>query len=225
LQPAAAEAAARAGVKIFVPADWGDRIWERDGIWQRGQQAAHAAADRVGIKTASFFCGLWPERIVLSGAYGWFLAHGKIEILGEGTNLISFTSKLDVARYAVHSLTTFPRSVLEGGEFYIQGQAIVCLSTLFCIAMIYSYVFQSLRDLAFQVQAASTRPLEISVTGRQALLDRLAENRFNIPADVCLGADRGLSHHTKFVRNLDNERWPEWNPRSAVEVVVALLPK
>jgi hypothetical protein len=125
LQPQAAQAAAKAGVKLFIPASWGDRIWERNGMWQRVQQMAHTAADEAGIKTAAFFCGFWPEHAVGSGMYGWHLEQGKIEILGDGAAPISWTYKPDVARYVVHALTTFPRETLEGGEFYIQGQAIV----------------------------------------------------------------------------------------------------
>jgi hypothetical protein len=125
LQPQAAEAAAKAGVKLFVPADWGDRIYERDGLWQRGQQMAHAAADKAGIKTASFFCGFWPEWIQDSGMYGWDLKNGKITVMGDGNAPIPWSSKPDVARYVVHALTTFPREKLEGGEFFIAGQTIV----------------------------------------------------------------------------------------------------
>jgi hypothetical protein len=139
LQPQAAEVCAKAGVKLFIPASWGDRIWERDGVWHRGQQAAHAAADKVGIKTAAFFCGFWPEWYVDSGMYEWDLEAGKMTITGEGKEKISMTSKPDTGRFVAHALTTFPREKLEGGEFYIEAQCIVGLlsigddHTLMCI--------------------------------------------------------------------------------------------
>jgi hypothetical protein len=138
LQPQAAEASAKAGVKLFVPADWGDRIWERDGLWQQGQQMAHAAADKAGIKTAAFFCGFWPEWMEDSaGMYGWDLKNGKIMVMGEGNAKISWTSKPDVARYVVHALTTFPRERLEGGEFFIEAQSIVsCTPSLRLMDMV-----------------------------------------------------------------------------------------
>jgi hypothetical protein len=126
LQVHAVEAAAKAGVKLFIPLDWGGSIWTQEGLWQQGQRAVHTAAEQVGLKTASFFCGFWPEWLVESHEnFGWNLDAGKITIFGEGKTQIPFTSKPDVARYVVRALTTFTRDVLEGGEFYIQGQSIV----------------------------------------------------------------------------------------------------
>jgi hypothetical protein len=226
LQSQAVEAAAKAGVKLFVPASWGDRIWERDGLWQRGQQAAHAAADKAGIKTAAFFCGYWPEWLVESPSRGWNLDGGVIHVLGGGEAKISFTSKSDTARYVVHALTMFSREKLEGGEFYIEGQSIVrLLPTIVTFAFLTLLLFQSLLELAHAIQASASNPLEIIVTGRQHLVDRLATNQYDVAASLSLGADHGLSDHHKFVAKLDNELWPEWNPKSAVEVLVAMLPK
>jgi hypothetical protein len=77
--------------------------------------------------------------------------------------------------------------------------------------------------LAKAVKAASAKPIEITITGRQYLVDRLAANKWDIPADLCLGADKGLSEHSKYVSKLDNELWPGWKPKSAVEVLSAYV--
>jgi hypothetical protein len=46
---------------------------------------------------------------------------------------------------------------------------------------------------------------------------------FDIPADLCLGADKGLSDHFKYVSKLDNDLYPEWKPKTAVEVLSAYV--
>jgi hypothetical protein len=122
LQPQAAQAASKAGVKLFVPSDWGNDVHELHGAWYQVQQAAHRAAVAEGLPTASFFCGLW------IGAMLWFgfdLPNGKVNLAGDGKAKISITSTEDVGRFVAHALTAFPKEKLQGGKFYLQGDYIV----------------------------------------------------------------------------------------------------
>jgi hypothetical protein len=80
-------------------------------------------------------------------------------------------------------------------------------------------------ELTDAIQAASKKPLEVIITGHQHIMDRLAANEYDIVASLCYGCDTGRSDHHKFVSKVDNDLWPEWNPKSAVEILVGMLPK
>jgi hypothetical protein len=122
LQPQAAQAASKAGVKLFVPSDWGNDVHERQGGWYEVQKAAHRAAVAEGLPTASFFCGMWISALLW---FGFDLPNGKINLAGDGKAMIGITSTEDVGRFVAHALTTFSQEKLRGGKFYLQGDYIV----------------------------------------------------------------------------------------------------
>jgi hypothetical protein len=215
----AVRACAAGGVKLFIPCDWGSRIWDREEPFNKRQQAVHAAAADAGLKTASFFCGFWPEYFP---HFGWDLEQGRITIWGDGETEGSLTSKPDVARFVAHALTTFPAVTLEGGEFAIEGDHIVSgpvPKTLLCLSDTSS---QSALALAQELKAASKRPLEITTTGQQYLIDRIAKNEWDVTAQVALAFDdvRTARHAA-----CANDLWPDWKPRKAIEVLRELLPQ
>ena len=53
------------------------------------------------------------------------LEKGEATIPGDGTALISFTDRRDVARYVAYVLTTLPPTRLANREFRIEGQRAV----------------------------------------------------------------------------------------------------
>jgi hypothetical protein len=59
--------------------------------------------------------------------FGFDLNNGKINVQGEGNSQMSTTSINDVARFAVHVLTTLPREQLENVSFHIEGDRIVSI--------------------------------------------------------------------------------------------------
>jgi hypothetical protein len=117
-------AAAKAGIKLFVPANWSFDKESRGTFIDDVTEGMHQEAVKAGLKTATFFCGAWSE---FWPYFGFDLAHGKITIHGKGEQPVSMTSNLDVADYVVHALTTFSRERLENASFYIEGERIVSL--------------------------------------------------------------------------------------------------
>jgi hypothetical protein len=58
------KAAKDAGVKLFVPAEWGDDNTERTESMFAVKAKVRKEADRIGLLHAVFFHGLWPEFFV-----------------------------------------------------------------------------------------------------------------------------------------------------------------
>jgi hypothetical protein len=216
----AIRACAHGGVKLFIPCDWGARIWDRDEPFNKRQQAVHAAADEARLATASFFCGFWPEYLP---HFGWDLAAGKISIWGDGKTAGTFTSKPDGARFVVHALNTFPESKLQNGQFLIQGDRIVRRSPPCCHGVHELTVqFQSMLELAEELKKTSKRPIEVTTTGQQPLLDRIAKSEWDVTAQISIAFDNGVSGHHGA---LANDLWPEWKPQRAIDVLRGLLPE
>jgi hypothetical protein len=118
-------AAVRAGVRLFVPGEWGDTTDGRAEPIFVIKQAVRAEARALGVPTAAFFTGVWVESL---WDLGFDLKRGKITINGAGDATISMTSINDVVRFAVHVLLELPRSQLENATFTLEGDKIVRLS-------------------------------------------------------------------------------------------------
>ncbi|KAF8128654.1 hypothetical protein EV363DRAFT_1400428 [Boletus edulis] len=113
-----ADAAKEAGVKLFVPSEF--------GMPTEGGKDGHLAiksefADYVkslGIPVLRIYTGVFMEFIPwLTG-----VELGKFHLMGEHTVPSSFTSLDDVSGFIAHVLTTLPASSLHDATFRIQGE-------------------------------------------------------------------------------------------------------
>jgi hypothetical protein len=122
LQTKLAEAAHSAGVKLFVPAEFGDTIDGRSEPMFQLKQLIRTKSARLGLPTVGFSTGLWTEFVT---QLGFDLDAGKINIIGQGDSQLSTTSIEDVARFVAYVLTTLPKSQLENAKFILQGDIVV----------------------------------------------------------------------------------------------------
>jgi hypothetical protein len=214
LQPQLVRAAAAAGVNLFVPAEWGGE--DPDSPFHSFKESIRVDAAKLGLPTTSFFSGIWIDRLPM---FGWDLKSGKLTIRGEGVAPISFTSTDDVARFAAHTLTHVPRERLENQKLYFEADRIVSdLSRPFHTAWLTT--MQSFYTLAQELQKVSPKPLEIVRTGRQEVDDAVAKNPKDMIAQFFLAFEQGKGAHKP---ELSNGLWPEFNPKSAVQVLSAML--
>jgi hypothetical protein len=126
LQPKLVEVAHAAGVKLFVPAEFGDTSDGREEPIFRLKQSIRTNSAKLGLPTVAFFTGLWTEWVT---QLGFDLDAGKITINGQGDSQISTTSIEDVARFVAYVLTTLPKDQLENAKFTLQGDVIVSISS------------------------------------------------------------------------------------------------
>jgi hypothetical protein len=139
LQTGIAAAAMEAGVKLFVPSEFGNSSeGETEGIWGKKAviQTQLKAAD---IPYTIFYTGpfadfIWTPYVFLFVCgrpsaqslrvrfLGLNVPSGKVTIAGDGNKQISFTSRADSARYISHILTHLPAEQLKNHIFTIAGE-------------------------------------------------------------------------------------------------------
>ncbi|EGN92668.1 hypothetical protein SERLA73DRAFT_190662 [Serpula lacrymans var. lacrymans S7.3] len=114
-----AQAAKAAGVKLFVPPEFG---MPTEGGTEGFALAKSQFVDylkSIGLPFARVYCGLFYEYIPwLTGVPDT----GKFLIVGSGKVPASFTAIEDVAGFLAHILTTLPPSKLHDTSFRIEGQ-------------------------------------------------------------------------------------------------------
>ncbi|KAJ7186859.1 hypothetical protein C8R46DRAFT_281007 [Mycena filopes] len=108
------DAAKSAGLKLFVPSEFGMTTEGQPG---NPKSKIIEYTKTAGVPYARFFIGMLTEFIpFLVG-----LSDGKIRIVGTGEAPVSFTSVVDVAGFAAHVLTTLPPNELANRTFRLQG--------------------------------------------------------------------------------------------------------
>jgi hypothetical protein len=115
-------AAQAAGVRLFVPGEWGDTTDGRTEPIFKLKQEVRADAAALGLQTATFFAGVWTENLL---HLGFDLPASTITIKGDGGMPVSMTSLDDIVRFAAHVLIHLPPSELENTKFTLEGDRIV----------------------------------------------------------------------------------------------------
>ncbi|EGO02790.1 hypothetical protein SERLA73DRAFT_150416 [Serpula lacrymans var. lacrymans S7.3] len=127
-----ADAAKAAGVKLFMPSEYGMPTEGSDGIL--GLKSHFALYLRsIELPSARVYTGVFYEYIP------WLAAvreTGKFLIAGKGRTPFSFTAREDAAGFVAHILTTLPPSKLHDATFRIQGHR----GTLSDIAKLYAHI-------------------------------------------------------------------------------------
>ncbi|KDQ58343.1 hypothetical protein JAAARDRAFT_206289 [Jaapia argillacea MUCL 33604] len=199
------EEAKKAGVKLFVPSDYGiptDRHTE--GPFSR-KVAVHKKLKEIDLPYSAFHNGPWSDW-TFNPYFGWDIPHKKVTISGDGDALISFTTRKDVARFISHVLTAFPREKLFWRTFRIEGDR------------------RSLNQIAEDYQTKTGVKLEITRVSRADLEAAVQNEPQNIGKVLQLIWDRGeaLVGETDQLANVE---WPEWNPTSVIDALVAANPQ
>ncbi|CAK5273491.1 unnamed protein product [Mycena citricolor] len=117
------DAAKQAGVKLFVPSEFGAPT---DGHTELefGQKNKIAGQLRsVGVPYLRIFNGVFTE--FLTWAVNYDAAAKKIYVIGKSEGIVSVTSIGDVAGYVAHVLTHLPPSALENQTLRIEGDRVL----------------------------------------------------------------------------------------------------
>ncbi|KZT54375.1 hypothetical protein CALCODRAFT_499888 [Calocera cornea HHB12733] len=124
MQTALARIAKDNGVKLFVPSEFGmPTIGGTTGLWGL-KNSQRLALEQMGLPYALFFTGAFTDTS-FGPDLGFDLPNGKVNLAGTGNNLVSFTSRPDIARYVVHVLTSLSSSKLENAIFRIEAERAV----------------------------------------------------------------------------------------------------
>ncbi|KDQ14393.1 hypothetical protein BOTBODRAFT_32853 [Botryobasidium botryosum FD-172 SS1] len=116
-QPILADAAKLAGVKLFVPSEFGySTLGQTEGELGLKDKFAKYLVE-IGLPSLRIFVGGFIDFLP------WLteIDSGKFRILGKGDSKASFTAAEDIAGFTAHVLTTLPPSQLNNAIFRIEG--------------------------------------------------------------------------------------------------------
>ncbi|KDQ62723.1 hypothetical protein JAAARDRAFT_190011 [Jaapia argillacea MUCL 33604] len=200
-----AEEAKKAGVKLFVPSEY---VIPTEGQTEGalGQKASlHKKLKEIDLPYSLYHTGPFADWI-FTPYFGWDLTNNKVTIAGEGNAPVSWTTRRDIARFISHASTAFPREKIEWRTFRIEGDR------------------KSLNQIVADYQAKTGIQLEISRESRAELEAAVQKEPGNFGKAVQLIWDNGGSLVGE-PGQLSNTDWPEWNPTSVVDAIIAANPR
>ncbi|KAJ7580216.1 hypothetical protein C8J56DRAFT_277801 [Mycena floridula] len=119
VQKTVAEASKAAGVKLFVPSEYGIPSHGYSDGFLKVKDDQLKYAQSLGLPTVAIYVGFFMGTLKYVTA---FAVNGKVNIVGNETATGSFTAESDIAGFTAHILTTLPPSQLENKIFRIEGQ-------------------------------------------------------------------------------------------------------
>ncbi|KAF4590221.1 hypothetical protein EYR38_009519 [Pleurotus pulmonarius] len=115
------DAAKTAGVKLFVPSEFGmPSKGAAEGLLGL-KQAFVDHLESIRLPYTRFFVGMWASQAT------WltdFVTNGKVNHVARGDSVISFTAEDDIAGFVAHVLSSLPAATLENKDLRIQGDRV-----------------------------------------------------------------------------------------------------
>jgi len=199
-----ADASKAAGVQLFVPSEFGNPT---DG---KADHALFATKDslkkhlrELDLPFAAFYTGPFPD-FVLTPFVGFDFKNGKASFGGSGDVPISWTSMPDIGRFVAHVLTALPKKEVEWRKFRIEGDR------------------QTFNSIIASYEQRTGTKLQVTKRSRAELEAAVKENPSDFVSFLLLDWDLG-GGITGTPDEISNGVWPGWNPKGAVDVVIANL--
>jgi len=200
LQELLGQAAKAAGVKLFIPSEFGNPTEGREDSWFAQKNAARQKLKDMGMPYMLVYNGPFPD-FVFNPHMGWDLLNGKVQISGKGDSPISFTQRRDIGRFVSHVLTHLPPDELEWRTFRIEGDR----TTMNAIAAAY--------------EQRSGKKLEITHRSVEELREAVKQNPMDVADTLRLDWELG-GGVVGTPEQISNGLYPEWNPVKAVDVLL-----
>jgi uncharacterized protein YbjT (DUF2867 family) len=195
LQAGIAAAAKEAGVKLFVPSEFGNSSeGETEGIW--GKKAViQTQLKATDIPYTIFYTGPFAD-FIWAPFLGLNVPSGKVTIAGDGNKQISFTARADIARYISYVLTHLPAEQLNNHSFCIAGDN------------------KSFNEIFKAYEAKTGKKVKVTYVPISEFDARIAANPNDLPALLHkYWATAGPFPKT------DDHLYPDWNPSPVLDHV------
>ncbi|KAH7096415.1 NAD(P)-binding protein [Auriculariales sp. MPI-PUGE-AT-0066] len=197
-QPALADAAKAAGVKLFVPSEFGgDSVGKTTENLNYPKTQLHLHLRKIGLPYTLYFTG-WFTDYNFIPLLGFDIPNKTITIVGKGTTPISFTTRSDIADFVAYTLTRIPATKLENAAIGIEGDRRTLASLKQTFEEVIGGEFKLVHRDADEVAKVVREKREA------AILD-----------SVLLSAELG-EHLTE---NPQNALYPEWKPLTVTEAI------
>jgi len=195
-----AEQAKAAGVKLFVPSEFGDPTDRENpqGAFAV-KQSVHHKLKELDLPYALFFTGPHLDYVFIP-MVGLDLKSGNVTAGLDGNALTSFTTQPDIGRFVAYVLTNLPQSKLEWRTFRIEAER------------------KSFNQIFKEYEEKMGKKLQVTYRSESELKTALAKNPADFGAFLQLswGSGEGL------VGSLDQlsvSEYPGWNPKAIADVL------
>jgi len=198
-----AEQAKAAGVKLFVPSEFGDPTTDHqnaEGIFLI-KQSIHHKCKELDLPYALFFTGPGSDYVFVP-FLSLDLKSGNVAVGLDGNAVNSFTAQSDIGRYVAYVLTNLPRSKIEWRVFRIEGDR------------------KSFNQIFKQHEDRTGKKLNVTYRPESELEAAIAKNPSDVPSLLQLEWGRGGG----LVGSLDQlsvSEYPDWNPKTVADVLYA----
>lgn len=197
-----AEQAKAAGVKLFVPSEFGNETARPnpEGIMMI-KQSVHHKCKELDLPYALFFTGPGPDYIFVP-SFDLDLKSGNVAVGLDGNAINSFTAQSDIGRYLAYVLTNLPRSKIEWRIFRIEGER------------------KSFNQIFKQHEERTGKELNVRYKPESELEAAIAKNPSDAHSFLQLEWGRGGG----LVGSLDQlsvSEYPDWNPKTVADVLYA----
>ncbi|KAJ7671598.1 hypothetical protein DFH06DRAFT_1083086 [Mycena polygramma] len=193
-----ADAAKLAGVKLFVPSEYGcPTDGHTDDLLAPKNEIAEYLKS-INIPSARIYVGNFIEFIPWITSFG---ETGKFTIVGKGDAQMSFTSIGDIAGFVAHILTTLPASELENRIFRIQGDR----GSFHSVASQFKTTVEHVDTISGETGPIKTALLTLFDTGA-ASTGWDAANKVERTGSEAAGSSNALweGHHWKTIKEVHN---------------------
>jgi len=194
-QQVLARIAKAAGVKLFVPSEYGiDTENATDGVFLAKKRFSEFLRE-IDLPYVKIFTGLWTDYCI-TPSWGWQLDDGKATIGGIGDSPLSFVHRTDIARYVGYVFTHIPPSELAWKILRIEAER------------------TTFNKIAAGYEAKTGKKLEITRTPREVLAKKADDG------DLMAFLFHEWDLHGGTVGSpLTNDLYPDWNPRSVIDAI------
>ncbi|KZV89053.1 NAD(P)-binding protein [Exidia glandulosa HHB12029] len=197
-QPALADAAKEAGVKLFAPSEFG-MVTENTTYGLLGAKAQlHKYLESIGLPYVRLYTGMWSD-VIFTPFFGYDLANRRVKLAGDGSASQSYTSEFDAAYYFAYILTHLPAERLAWSSFRLEGDRLTNLEAV-----------RALEDFVganFEIEWEDTEALKKKCED-EGLLNTIPENLRILWAE---------GYGT--VGKNDNDLVPGWKPLTVAEAL------
>ncbi|KAA1474003.1 NAD-P-binding protein [Dentipellis sp. KUC8613] len=198
-QDAVAVAAKAAGVRLFVPSEFGGRSDEITEGLLLPKKRFHARLQEIGLPYVLVYTGGFSD-LIFNSLLKLDLKSGKVSTGGDGSSPVSYTSRPDIGRFLAYVLTTLPPDQLNNKILRIEGERLS-----------FSEVFK-------QYEAKTGTKLDITYLPIADLEAAIKANPADFVSLLQLGWAQGGGLVGK-KEDLSNGLYPEWNPKKVIEVI------
>ncbi|TFY63186.1 hypothetical protein EVG20_g6424 [Dentipellis fragilis] len=186
-------------VKLFVPYEFGSPTESLSSGPLSPKCKTREQLEALDLPYALIFNGAFTDRI-FSARLGIDPVGGKATLGGDGSALVSFTTRSDVARYVAWILTELPSEKLVWKKFQIEGER------------------ASFNEIIERYTAKPGKKVDATYRSTAELEEAIRENPGDMKSVLLLMFARGNGAVGK-KEEVANAEFPGWNPKTAIDVL------